>query len=113
WSPTWSPDGKYVYFSSDRAGNMNLWRIPVDEKTGRARGPLEPVTTGGGLVQRQHAAMSADGLRIAYVEQNTTENLQRIRFESSSGVVSGLPQWVTRGSRIAANPDPSPDGQWL
>jgi Tol biopolymer transport system component len=113
WSPAWSPDGKYVYFSSDRGGNMNLWRVPVDEKKGTARGPLEPVTTGGGLIQRQHATEAADGSRIAYVEQNTTENIQRIRFDSLRGVTEGPPEWVTRGSRIAANPDPSPDGQWL
>jgi TolB protein len=45
WSPAWSPDG-FVYFSSDRGGSMNLWRIPVDEASGSESGRLEPVTTG-------------------------------------------------------------------
>lgn len=29
-SPVFSPDGRYVYFSSERSGKPNLWRIPVD-----------------------------------------------------------------------------------
>src|SRR5579862_4196165 len=29
-SPSFSPDGRYVYFSSERSGKPNLWRIPVD-----------------------------------------------------------------------------------
>jgi hypothetical protein len=46
WSPIWSPDGRYVYFSSDRGGAMNLWRIAVDESSGAAKGQPEPVTNG-------------------------------------------------------------------
>jgi len=29
-SPSFSPDGRLVYFSSERSGEDNLWRIPVD-----------------------------------------------------------------------------------
>src|SRR5262249_35129491 len=38
WNPVWSPDGKYLYFSSDRGGSMNLWRVPIDEHTGKTSG---------------------------------------------------------------------------
>jgi serine/threonine protein kinase len=34
WNPTWSPDGRYLYFSSDRGGSMNLWRVRIDEQSG-------------------------------------------------------------------------------
>ncbi|MFN2502418.1 MAG: TolB family protein, partial [Pyrinomonadaceae bacterium] len=44
-SPVWSPDGKYLYFASDRAGSMNLWRVPIEEQTGRVLGPPEAVMT--------------------------------------------------------------------
>ncbi len=30
WNPLWSPDGKYLYFSSDRGGSMNVWRVAID-----------------------------------------------------------------------------------
>ena len=38
WSPAWSPDGRFLYFSSARGGTMNLWRVPIDEKSGRVLG---------------------------------------------------------------------------
>ena len=47
WNPVWSPDGKYLYFASDRGGSMNLWRVPigaVGESTGTARGGHHSVT---------------------------------------------------------------------
>ncbi|HVG26394.1 MAG TPA: protein kinase, partial [Acidobacteriaceae bacterium] len=44
-SPVWAPDGKYLYFASDRAGSMNLWRVPIEEQTGKVLGPPEAVTT--------------------------------------------------------------------
>lgn len=34
WNPVWSPDGRYLYFSSDRRGSMNLWRVPIEENLG-------------------------------------------------------------------------------
>ena len=38
WNPVWSPDGKYLYFASDRGGQMNLWRVPIEESTGKVTG---------------------------------------------------------------------------
>ncbi len=45
WNPVWSPDGRYLYLSSDRGGPMNLWRVGIDEASGRTRGEPEAVTT--------------------------------------------------------------------
>src|SRR5262249_3139173 len=42
WNPVWSPDGRFLYFGSDRGGTLNLWRVPIDEQSGRTLGPLEP-----------------------------------------------------------------------
>src|SRR5688572_29941285 len=43
WSPVWSPDGKHVYFISDRGGTMGLWRLAVDESSGKPLRPPEPL----------------------------------------------------------------------
>jgi len=31
WSPVWSPDGKFLYFLSNRGGTAGLWRVAIDE----------------------------------------------------------------------------------
>ena len=46
WNPVWSPDGNYLYFSSDRSGSRNLWRVPIDEDTGETLNEPETVTSG-------------------------------------------------------------------
>ena len=45
WNPVWSPDGAWLYFGSDHSGSLNLWRLPIDERSGEVRGGPEPVTT--------------------------------------------------------------------
>ena len=46
WNPTWSPDGDYLYFTSNRGGSGNLWRVRIEEKTGTVLGVPERVTAG-------------------------------------------------------------------
>jgi serine/threonine-protein kinase len=111
WSATWSPDGGYVYYASDRGGSMNLWRIAVDETSGRARGEPEPVTTPATFLA--HPTVSGDGRHIAYVSSQTYINIQRLALDPASGTVVGDPVPVTTGLRQWSTPDPSPDGQWV
>ncbi len=73
----WSPDGDYLYFSSDRGGSSNLWRVPIAEQTGETLGPLEAVTSGAAAT-REQMSISGDASRIAYVEKVT-----RYTFTSS------------------------------
>jgi hypothetical protein len=57
--PTWSPDGKWLYFSSDRTGIANIYAYH------RATGKLHQVTNvvGGAY----HPAISPDGDRLVYL----------------------------------------------
>jgi Tol biopolymer transport system component len=110
WNPVWSPDGQYLYFASDRSGSMNLWRVPIEEESGRVLGPLEAVTTPS--VSSAHLSFARDG-RLLYVRQETQKNLQRIAFDPAREKVVGEPVWVTSSARQATFPALSPDGAWL
>jgi len=110
WNPVWSPDGRYLYFSSDRRGSMNLWRVPIDEASGETRGEPEAVTTPAPYLA--HPSLSADGKHVAFTSALVTANIQRLTLDSS-GAVKGEPAWVTTGSLRWSNPAPSPDGNWI
>jgi len=60
WAPVWSPDGRFLFFASDRGGSMGIWRIAVDESSGRAAGPPKPIA-GGVDVSLDLPHVSADG----------------------------------------------------
>jgi serine/threonine protein kinase/Tol biopolymer transport system component len=111
WNPVWSPDGKSLYFVSNRSGTMNLWRVPVDEESGEVRGLPEPVTSSPlslGLL-----SLSRDGRKIAYGTNESRSNLERIPLDPARGEVTGDPVRVTQGSRAVRSAATSPDGRWI
>jgi serine/threonine protein kinase/Tol biopolymer transport system component len=112
WNPVWSPDGTYLYFCSDRGGTTNIWRTPMNPKSGRATGPPQAVTTGG-VGSRHHFSISKDGKHLAYVEAQVRLNLEKIRFNPEGETVEGDPVAITQGVRMDSLPTPSPDGEWL
>jgi len=110
-NPVWSPDGKYLYFSSNRGGSSNIWRVAIDEETGVTSGVPEAVTAMGGTTAVLHLSVSRDG-RLAYSAQTELRNLRGVSFNAGQGTV-GKPVSITQGSMQLWFPDPSPDGQWL
>ncbi|HEY3072015.1 MAG TPA: protein kinase [Candidatus Limnocylindrales bacterium] len=111
WNPVWSPDGQHLYFSSDRGGSMNIWRVAIDERSGRATSDPEPLTTPSSFTA--HLAFSADGKRLAYTSIVQRQNIQRVAFDPEAERLVGDPSSVTSGSRSWALPEPSPDGEWV
>jgi Tol biopolymer transport system component len=111
WNPVWSPEGSHLYFSSDRGGSMNLWRVPIDEATGEVLGEFEPVTTPSPWIS--YISLSRNGRRIVYASEVGTGNLQKISFDPSTERVLGQPTPILRGSRRDTEPDPAPDGERL
>jgi Tol biopolymer transport system component len=90
---------------------MNLWRVPIDEVSGKAVGQPEPIITPAPFLA--HPSISADGRRIAYTAVVQTSNVQRLTLDPAAAAVKGEPAGVTSGSRLWANPDPTPDGEWV
>ena len=111
WNPIWSPDGRFLYFSSDRGGSMNLWRIGIDERSGIARGAPVPVTTPSRFVA--HLSFSADGTALAYASIDVERNLHAFPFDSLRESIVGQPMDITSGSKVWEFVDVSSDGQWL
>jgi Tol biopolymer transport system component len=110
-NPVWGPGGRHLYFVSSRGGPINLWRVPIDETSGRTSGPPEAITTPSPFVA--HISISKDGTQIAYSSILRSRNIQKLRIDPASGRPRGEPIWFTTGSRLWANPDPSPDGKWV
>lgn len=111
WNPCWSPDGKYLYFASDRGGSMNFWRVPIDEKTGQPSRNYEAVTTPSGY--SQHLSFSRDGRQMAYVQRAETQTLNRIAFDPVNVKATASPEAIMQGTEYVTNPDLSPDNEWL
>ncbi|HYX20653.1 MAG TPA: hypothetical protein VFA98_07390, partial [Thermoanaerobaculia bacterium] len=110
WNPVWAADGKAIYFLSNRNGVMNLWRVPIDEASGKVLGPAEPLS----LPAREVSglALSRDGRHIAFVDLRVTHAIERITFEGD-GRFPGKPDVVYEGSQEMADFDVSPDAKTL
>jgi Tol biopolymer transport system component len=110
-NPIWAPDGKHLYFISDRSGSMNLWRIAIDESSGKVLSAPEPVPTPSPFVL--NLTVSSDGKRLAFTSILSTQNIQKIAFDPIAGRTIGAPVPVTTGTRRWQTFNPSPDGQWV
>ena len=111
WNPVWSPDGKFIYFISNRKGAPSLWRAPVDEASGQATGEPEPII--GPLAQSWQLNISRDGRRLIYVEKLIRENIYAVNFDPVKYDTIGQERPILEGSKRSSAPDVSPDGQWL
>lgn len=111
WNPVWAPDGKFIYFISNRKGAPSLWRVPVDEFTGRATGAPEALI--GPLAQSWQLNLARDGRRLVFVEKMVRENIYAIDFNPATYETVGQAVPVLEASKHSSSPDVSPDGQWL
>ena len=111
WNPIWSRSGRYLYFSSDRGGSMNIWRLRIDEGSGKVLSAPEPVTTPSSY--SGWAVFAPDGKRIAYVRRLISSKLYRVPFDLHRDVQVNQKVQLTAGEQRVREPDMSPDGQWI
>jgi len=102
-SPAWSPDGRFVYFSSSRGGTLNIWKMSV------ASGEARLITAGVG--EDSELDLARDGTRLVFSTYRANVNLGDARLQGPS-----LPalRWLTSDSaRGEAYPRYSPDGRHI
>ncbi|MEZ5428076.1 MAG: protein kinase [Pyrinomonadaceae bacterium] len=108
WNPVWSPDGRFLYFASDRNGNMAFWRVRINESTGEVSGEPEIVPTPAKF--NSHLAFSDDGRHLIYVQTENQSNIKAVDFDEKAEKIVDQPFWITRGDYEIIRPRLSPDG---
>ena len=111
WSPIWSSDGRYLYFVSNRGGSQGIWRVEIDERTGRPQGPPQSVSglpSAAGSLTR-----SGDDQRFAWSTFASSRSIYRMSFNADARSVEGAATVVVRGASPFTAVDPSPDNSMV
>jgi len=109
WSPSWSSDGRRVFYVSNRGGSMDLWQQAVMDD-GRPMG--EPLAVTAGLDMRS-AAFSPDGTTLAYSRGGRVSNVWRVPIRQDRPATWADARRVTSERTYIEFVDVSPDGQHL
>jgi Tol biopolymer transport system component len=93
---SWSGDGAWIYFTSDRTGESQIWKMPV------AGGEAIQITRDGGENPRE----SVDGRFLFYTDRHWNSTIRRVPVNGGEEVpitagreISGL-SWTLWGNRI-------------
>ena len=111
WAPAWSGDGRSIIYCSDRGGSMNLWRVAVDEQTGKALG--DPIPLSIPTANCASFSISKDNRSIVYVSRDQNTILLKMAVDIQRGLVLGNPTEIRSIVGEAIYEDVSPDGEWI
>jgi serine/threonine-protein kinase len=102
-TPVWTPDGRRLVFTSDRAGTFNLYSQAPDGTGSVARLTESPNT-------QRASAVSPDGTRVVFTEESATTG-EDVLALSLDGTHQVLP--LVQTPYDERNGIVSPDGRWL
>jgi serine/threonine protein kinase len=111
WNPVWSPDGRYLYFASDRGGSMNLWRVAIEEQTGKVLGAPEPLTTPAR--QMGTFRIGRDGRHFVYEADDFRSTIYFIGLDRVKQKITAAPERLGEFSKVFGLISISPDGRWI
>ena len=109
WAPEWSPDGRWLYFVSDRGGSPNLWRVAIDEESGAVSGVPQLITNGVRSIAS--ARFTRDGTRMVLAAMDRSFDLAFYDFDPANP--DRLAPRSTLHSPSLGWCSPSKDGSWL
>jgi Tol biopolymer transport system component len=108
-SPQWAPDGRHLFWVSDRGGSRDVYRIRLDA-AGAPAGRPERLTTGA---DAHTISLSADGRRLAYARFRALSNVWSIPVPTTRPVSFAQARPLTTGDQTIETVDVSRDGKWL
>ncbi len=111
WAPVWSPDGRFLYFASDRGGSMGIWRVGIDETSGRTTSAPEAIAAGVD-VSMDLPHLSADGSFLVFRSMSQSVNPAAIAFDPVTDRTGDVRLLQHRTGSLMPT-DASPDGKWL
>jgi len=109
WGPSWSADGRTVYFVSNRGGSSDMWQLSVATDGSRENEP-NAITVGIGI---RHAFLSPDGKKLAYSKGRTISNVWRLPILADRPATWEDAQQITFDQSLIEMVDVSPDGRQL
>jgi Tol biopolymer transport system component len=110
WAPFWADDG-FIYFSSDRGGAMNIWRVRVDPSTGAVTGTPEPITASVPAAADM-PRLAKGGTRLVFRSRVTTISPVAVPLDPVT-LRAGEPYLLDTQSNIRVPSDVSPDGRHI
>lgn len=103
--PTWSRDSRWIIFSSNRGGELNLWRVRFESDPPRAVGPPQRLTTGIG--EDVNPSASPDGSSYAYATLHTAPDIWQLEVSTrtlsqltSETTIEDYPRLAADGNRL-------------
>jgi serine/threonine-protein kinase len=108
-APVWSPDGRWLYFVSNRHGPRDIYAQPLSG-TGQPSGDPVRLTTGLGA---HTISLSQDGERLAYASLTAESNIWSLALTGPFPVSGSAAIKVTNGTQSTESASVSADGKWL
>jgi Tol biopolymer transport system component len=105
-APLWSPDGKYIYFSSDRSAGKGIYRKP-------ASGAGQAELVYASEVYAAASSISSDGRHMAFHRQSGGETGWDLWILPLEGEGGGEAYPFLETSFVEVRPVFSPDGRWI
>jgi hypothetical protein len=112
YTPVWSPDGRWVAFTSDRdevTGTRQMYRARV----GSAAPPELIIRTDDVWLQASDWSSDGRSLLVEYTRQDLNRDIGVIRFDDSGAAVSEDIEPLITWASVERRPRFSPDGRWV
>jgi serine/threonine protein kinase/Tol biopolymer transport system component len=98
----WSPDGNWIYFTSFKSGEAEIFRIP-------STGGRDEQLTSDPSVWEHPGSVSPDGITLLFWQSSPSQgDLMTLTLNPV-----GTPKRLTDSSAFESGPRISPDGQWV